>query len=73
MLEAKNYIFRYKEDSDFLEIKSPALLKAFGALDALKSVVVIPQEDAITVEESEVDQVAFSDDEKAKFEEIMKD
>lgn len=62
-----------KEEIDSLEIKSPALLKAFGALDALKPAVETPQVGVVTVEESVEDTIIFSDEEKAKFEEIMKD
>jgi hypothetical protein len=62
-----------KEEIDSLEVKSPALLKAFEALNSLKPTVEISQQKIETVEESVEDQTVFTDEEKAKFEEIMKD
>jgi hypothetical protein len=62
-----------KEETDSLEIKSPALSKALDTLNSLRPSVEVTHTEIETVEESVEDQIIFSDEEKAKFEEIMKD
>jgi acid stress-induced BolA-like protein IbaG/YrbA len=62
-----------KEETDSLEIKSPALSKALDAFNSLRPSVEVAHTEIENVEESVEDQIVFTDEEKAKFEEIMKD